>query len=293
MVARIATGEADQTLTETLQSAAAELGRKGGKARAANMSPERRAEIAREQRQGNAGRKTKLDLVGFFDHLVVRKTDKDWRMDGDEGEGLPRFVETVIRKEPWEVIPRLHELKTTLEALLSVRDVALSEAANGLTPFRCSNAPGTFGYQHGVFKLRYEHVGDVWNVDRSEGVEGIIDHVAGVRFLFSNVDIACDDEKAPKPRSRKGSGSERVCEGDLFGDLPHFAPRQRQGIATFYVMIDERGAVELSRPVISGETFSSFIERNYISSGGGDFGNLLPLTDDDALVEFDPLVARN
>lgn len=46
MVARIATGEIEDE--RPLSSAAAELGRKGGKARAAKMSPERRAEIARK-----------------------------------------------------------------------------------------------------------------------------------------------------------------------------------------------------------------------------------------------------
>lgn len=46
MVAKIATGEIDEE-TE-IKSAAAELGRKGGKARAAAMTPERRAEIARK-----------------------------------------------------------------------------------------------------------------------------------------------------------------------------------------------------------------------------------------------------
>jgi general stress protein YciG len=47
MVAKIATGELEDQ-TDPLQSAAAKLGRKGGKARAAKMSPERRAEIARK-----------------------------------------------------------------------------------------------------------------------------------------------------------------------------------------------------------------------------------------------------
>jgi len=47
MVARIATGEIEDE-RDTLSSAAAEMGRKGGKARAANMTPERRAEIARK-----------------------------------------------------------------------------------------------------------------------------------------------------------------------------------------------------------------------------------------------------
>jgi hypothetical protein len=47
MVARIATGEVEDE-REELASAAAQLGRKGGKARAAAMSPKRRSEIARK-----------------------------------------------------------------------------------------------------------------------------------------------------------------------------------------------------------------------------------------------------
>lgn len=47
MVAKIATGEVEDE-REELASAAAQLGSKGGKARAAKMSPERRAEIARK-----------------------------------------------------------------------------------------------------------------------------------------------------------------------------------------------------------------------------------------------------
>jgi general stress protein YciG len=47
MIGRIATGEIEDE-REALSSAAAELGRKGGKKRAENMTPERRAEIARK-----------------------------------------------------------------------------------------------------------------------------------------------------------------------------------------------------------------------------------------------------
>ena len=46
MVAKIATGEIEED--RELSSAAAELGRKGGKKRAENMTPERRKEIARK-----------------------------------------------------------------------------------------------------------------------------------------------------------------------------------------------------------------------------------------------------
>lgn len=50
MVAKIATGEVDDTRDE-VKSAAASLGSLGGKARAEKMSPERRAEIARKAAQ--------------------------------------------------------------------------------------------------------------------------------------------------------------------------------------------------------------------------------------------------
>jgi len=46
MVGKIATGEIEDE--RDLSSAAAELGRKGGKKRAENMAPERRAEIAKK-----------------------------------------------------------------------------------------------------------------------------------------------------------------------------------------------------------------------------------------------------
>jgi hypothetical protein len=46
MVAKIATGEVEDE-REELTSAAAQLGRKGGKARAAAMTPERRSAVAR------------------------------------------------------------------------------------------------------------------------------------------------------------------------------------------------------------------------------------------------------
>ena len=47
MVGKIATGEIDDQ-TDPLPSAAALLGREGGKKRAANMTPERRKEIAQK-----------------------------------------------------------------------------------------------------------------------------------------------------------------------------------------------------------------------------------------------------
>lgn len=47
-VMRIATGEEEDDMPDSTKSAAAQLGARGGKARAATMTPERRAEIAKK-----------------------------------------------------------------------------------------------------------------------------------------------------------------------------------------------------------------------------------------------------
>jgi hypothetical protein len=54
MVGKIATGEIEDQ-REELSSAAAQLGSKGGKKRAENMTPERRVEIARKAAQRRWG----------------------------------------------------------------------------------------------------------------------------------------------------------------------------------------------------------------------------------------------
>ena len=57
-VARIATGEeTDAPADDSKDKAAQEMGRKGGKARASSMSPERRAEIAKAAAIKRWGRK--------------------------------------------------------------------------------------------------------------------------------------------------------------------------------------------------------------------------------------------
>ena len=55
MVAKIATGEVEDQ--RELSSAAAELGRKGGKKRAENMTPERRKEIAKKAAASRWGKR--------------------------------------------------------------------------------------------------------------------------------------------------------------------------------------------------------------------------------------------
>ena len=204
------------------------------------------------------------------------------------------MVETIVRRDPWDVAARIGELQLAVDGLLRVRAMAVGAAADA-TPFHPANAAGTFSYHHGTFGLRKEFVGKIWRVERPDGVEAIINEELRVRVVFANVDVACDDDLKPKPRSRKGAGAERVCMGKLFGSLPEYSPAQpRDGWTTFYLMVDQRGAAELTQPVVKNNTFTAWIERIYLSNGDDlDLaGRRLPLDDGDVADDFDPEVVR-
>jgi hypothetical protein len=186
---------------------------------------------------------------------------------------------------------RLLELGLTRHGLLKVVAVAINAAGNA-TPHHCANAAGTFSYQHGTWALRNEFIGKNWELERPNNVEAIWNESLKVRVVFSNVDVACNDEQEPKPRSNKGAGAERVCEGNLFGDLPRYVTKQYVGEATFCLMVDKKGAAELTRPVISCGTFSAYVERNYLYSDEDGAGGKLSLDDGDAVDNFDPQIVR-
>jgi len=201
------------------------------------------------------------------------------------------WAETVVLKEPCDVDRRLAELQLTREGLLKVREVALAAGADA-TPFHPANAEGTLSYQHGTFALRNEFVGENWKVYRPNGVEAIRNEKLSLTVAFSNVDIACNDQFEPKPRSHKGSGAERVCQGNLFPWLPSYAETPSKGEATYYLMVAPNGAAELTRVVVRDGTFVRYIERIYLSDG--DDLRLAPVALDDEEVadNFDPQVVR-
>jgi hypothetical protein len=200
------------------------------------------------------------------------------------------FVETKIFREPWDVEQRLNQLDLTRKGLLEARDIAMNERANA-TDFHPSNAPGTFGYHHGTWALRQNFVGERWVVDRSDGIETILNDNLKLKIAFCNVDLACDDERTPKPRSEKGAGAERASGTPLFGSLPQYAPRLSGDSMLYYLMVDQNGAAELTRPVVSGGTFLAAVERIYLSSGGDDDPAVLG-EDTGPVDNFDPQVVR-
>jgi hypothetical protein len=199
-------------------------------------------------------------------------------------------IETIIHRDPWDADLRLSQLNLNRKDLLIARDVAMQERANA-TAFHCTNAPGTFAYHHGTWSIRDRFVDENWAVCRIDGIEGIRNEALKIKVAFSNVDLACDDNHIPKPRSEKGPGAERAAGGGLFGVLPHYAPEPTDDFALYYLMVDQEGAAELTRPVVSNGTFSTAIERIYLSNGGDD-GAALLTTPDDIADDFDPQVAR-
>ncbi|MGA0601043.1 hypothetical protein ACO2Q3_10110 [Caulobacter sp. KR2-114] len=208
---------------------------------------------------------------------------------------MPELVETKVLREPWEIEPRLVELGLTRDGLHGVVLVAISEAANA-TPFHPANAAGTLAYHHGTWALRNTYVGDEWRLDREGGVEAIWNDKLKVRVVFSNVDLACNDDQGPKPRSRKGAGAERLCMSNysLFGDMPMYTRQPTGEVSTFYLMVDEAGRAELTRPIVKGGTFESYVERIYLIIDGEDDdpAGKLSLDDGDVADGFDPQIVR-
>lgn len=200
------------------------------------------------------------------------------------------FVESQVLREPWDVDRRLAELELTREGLLIARDVAMQESANA-TAFHPANAAGTFSYHHGTWAIRHEFVGEKWADDRVDGIEAIRNDRLKTKIAFCNVDLACNDEHCPKPRSKKGAGAERASGGGLFPNLPRYAPLPTGEFALYYLMVDENGAAELTRPIVRGGTFEAAVERLYLSDGSDE--SAVIRQDDDGPVEvFDPQVVR-
>jgi hypothetical protein len=200
------------------------------------------------------------------------------------------FTETKVFREPWDVDQRLNQMDLTRRGLLTARDIATNERANA-TDFHPANAPGTFGYHHGTWAIRNEFVGERWVVDRNDGIEAIWNEQLKIKVAYCNVDLACNDDQIPKPRSEKGAGAERASGTPLFGHLPQYAPRQSDGATLYYLMVDQNGAAELTRPVVGNGTFVAAVERIYLSNG--DDGDPSVLGEDTGPVtNFDPQVVR-
>jgi len=211
------------------------------------------------------------------------------------------------RDDPFEravdVDRRLAELGLTKEGLIRAVQVARAER-NNATDLHPANAPGTFSYHHGVFGIRreylggihYRHEGPGWVLDRKDGVEGIHNDALGLKVSFCNVDEACGKDH-PKPRSPKGAGAERASGPTLFehfgvGELARMVKMPTAGHALYYLMVDQQGRAELTRPIIARDTFVAAVERIFLIEGGEEEATVLPLDTDGIADGFEPQIVR-
>ncbi|MDW9792139.1 hypothetical protein GOB42_15240 [Sinorhizobium meliloti] len=189
------------------------------------------------------------------------------------------YSETKILREVEDVGRFLSEMNLFGDGILAIRDAAYSHRVDA-SPLMALNAPGSLAYHYGVLELRQQFLGAHWEIDRIAGVEGISHTERKIKIAFQNVDVACSLVADPKPCSEKGAGAERECEGNLFEAFGVPAPkmiRTKSGMkASYFVMVDDRGAVELSRPVIENGKYAGFVDRVFISDGsdirGSEFG---------------------
>jgi hypothetical protein len=213
------------------------------------------------------------------------------------------YTETILLKEPWDVDRRLAELGLTKEGLIRAVQVARAER-NNATDLHPANAAGTFSYHHGVAAIRREYLGGVhdrrkepdWVLDRQDGIEAIRNDTLGIKVSFCNVDVACGTEH-PKPRSEKGAGAERASGPTLFehagaDDLKPVVRVPVGGPALFYLMVDQQGRAELTRPVIARRTFVAAVERIFLIEDGEDEALVLPLETDGIADGFEPQIVR-
>ncbi|KGT77225.1 hypothetical protein MA20_21725 [Bradyrhizobium japonicum] len=218
---------------------------------------------------------------------------------------MPSF-RTAIIESPQDAKRRLADWGLAVEQILAIRDLARA-AADDASPLMPLNAPGTLGYIHGVGALRGQILDGEWIIDRTLGVEAVINNRLGVRIGYQNVDRACDIVFPPMPRSERGNGMARLCRLPLFEHfgvelesdadrLPNdeFQDPMGDQIVTYFVMVGEDGSVELSRPIIAQKKYGQFVERIFVDNPSDDWGETIVEPDVDPVDDFDiPVIYKD
>ena len=179
---------------------------------------------------------------------------------------MPSFSTVVVSHEV-DVQRRLGDFDLVVDQFTSIARVARNWADDA-SPLMPQNAPGTLAYIFGVQELRQQIVSNDWEVDRTCGIEAVVNRSHNIRIAFQNVDRACDHDFPPSPRSAKGNAAEHMCGPNLF-EFAGIEPGPLMGIVhdripTYYAMVGEDGSVELSHPVVKDGHYAHFVERIFI-----------------------------
>lgn len=206
---------------------------------------------------------------------------------------MPCFS-TVIVDGEFDVERRLADFGLIAGQFTAIAAVARTWADDA-SPLMPLNAPGTLAYIFGVRELRHQLVEGEWEVDRTSGIEAVINRALGVRIGYQNVDRSCDPNFPPNPLSAKGSAAEIFSGPNLFehaGVEPGPLTGVKQdGLTTYYVMVGEDRSVELSQPVIKDGSYKHFNERIFIARPTNDWEEEIdpqtdPIQDFDVAVSF-------
>ena len=151
---------------------------------------------------------------------------------------MPPFNTAVVDGEI-DVQSRLADFLLTADQITAIATAARTWADDA-SPLMPQNAPGTLAYIFGVQELRQRLVNDEWEVDRTCGVEAVINRRLDVRIGYQNVDRACDPDFPPNPRSVKGNAAENLCGPNLFVhagvEVGPLTGVKQDSIPTYYVM---------------------------------------------------------
>lgn len=210
---------------------------------------------------------------------------------------MPSFNTSIV-DEPTAMEQRLADFGLTASQFLAIRDSARA-ATDDASPLMPLNAPGTLGYIYGVEATRAQILDGIWQIDRTLGVEAIINRELGIRIGYQNVDKACDPVFKPMPRTAKGPASEKMCGFPLFEHygmaletdtdrLPSDSIKDplADQVNTYFVMVGEDGSVELSCPIIEGRRYAGFRERIFIETPDADWEQMIS-GEDGPMDDFD------
>ena len=208
---------------------------------------------------------------------------------------MPHYS-TKLYINPIDVNRRLAELAMFEEDILAIRNIACSMNATGSSLMFPPNGAGLLAYLYGTRELRATFLSRGWEIDQSFGTSGVRHPGKNLLAMYQNVDVACSKLDLPRPRTKKGAGSERLSQMTAFAGMEDEVGTTYNGAvlntASWHVMVAEDGAVEVSRAIIRNGEFSQFIERIFVHDGRGlDMFNKANDSNDDA-IDFDVVVSR-
>ncbi|QDH17400.1 hypothetical protein [Swingsia samuiensis] len=204
------------------------------------------------------------------------------------------WEKSTLRSEEEEVDLFLESIDASRNQFLLAGHRAL-HARTDATPLHAKTAKGTFLFQAAIFQVRYLLVGEKWEPSFSKGIEYIENKAKKIRVAYSTVDVCCRKDVLPKPLSKKGPATERSLNNSLFSDLPTYTKSEdtdkKDIFTTYYLLLDDKGNMELSRPIVSNKTFSSYKERNFLGNCNSSTETKMNL-EGDILYDFDPQIIK-